>query len=233
MKPFAFVFPGQGSQAVGMLDAWGDDPVVARTLQEASDALGQDIGKLIHEGPKDVLALTTNTQPIMLVAGVSAFRVWMDRTGQAPAAVAGHSLGEYAAMVAAGIVTLAQAAPLVRLRAQAMQDAVPVGQGSMAAVLGLPSDKVVACCAAVQATFAPGSAEVVEVANFNDPGQTVISGSKLGVEKACEALKAEGARRAMLLPVSAPFHCSLMRPAADKLRTALEAIVMQTPQIPL
>ena len=233
MKPFAFVFPGQGSQAVGMLDAWGDDAVVARTVREASDALSQDIGKLIHEGPKDALALTTNTQPVMLVAGVAAFRVWMDRTGQAPAAVAGHSLGEYAAMVAAGVVTLAQAAPLVRLRAQAMQEAVPVGQGSMAAVLGLPADKVVACCAAVQATFGPDSAEVVEVANFNDPGQTVISGSKLAVEKACEALKAEGARRAMLLPVSAPFHCRLMRPAADKLRVALEATALQAPQIPL
>ncbi len=233
MKPFAFVFPGQGSQAVGMLDAWGDDAVVARTVQEASDALGQDIGKLVHEGPKEALALTTNTQPVMLVAGVAAFRVWMERTGQLPAAVAGHSLGEYAALVAAGALTLAQAAPLVRLRAQAMQQAVPVGQGSMAAVLGLPSDKVLACCAAVQGTFGADSAEVVEVANFNDPGQTVISGSKLAVEKACEALKAEGARRAMVLPVSAPFHCSLMRPAADELRLALEKIQFQSPRVPL
>lgn len=233
MKPFAFVFPGQGSQSVGMLDAWGDDPVVTQTIQEASDALGQDIGKLIHEGPKEALALTTNTQPVMLVAGVAAFRAWMARTGQAPAAVAGHSLGEYAALVAAGALTLAQAAPLVRLRAQAMQDAVPVGQGSMAAVLGLSSDKVRACCAVVQGAFGRASTEVVEVANFNDPGQTVISGSKLAVEKACEALKAEGARRAMLLPVSAPFHCSLMRPAAEKLRAALEQIAFQTPKIPL
>jgi len=233
MKPFAFVFPGQGSQSVGMLDAWGDDPVVTQTIQEASDALGQDIGKLIHEGPKEALALTTNTQPVMLVAGVAAFRAWMARTGQAPAAVAGHSLGEYAALVAAGALTLAQAAPLVRLRAQAMQDAVPVGQGSMAAVLGLSSDKVRACCAVVQGAFGRASTEVVEVANFNDPGQTVISGSKLAVEKACEALKAEGARRAMLLPVSAPFHCSLMRPAAEKLRAALEQIPFQTPKIPL
>ncbi len=216
-----------------MLDAWGDDAVVAQTVQEASDALGQDIGKLIHEGPKEALALTTNTQPVMLVAGVAAYRAWMERTGQVPAAVAGHSLGEYAAMVAAGIMTLAQAAPLVRLRAQAMQDAVPVGQGSMAAVLGLPSDKVVACCAAVQGTFDRDSAEVVEVANFNDPAQTVISGSKLAVEKACEALKAEGARRAMLLPVSAPFHCSLMRPAAEKLRAALEEVEFQSPLITL
>ena len=233
MKAFAFVFPGQGSQSVGMLDAWGDDAVVAQTVQEASDALGQDLGQLIHDGPKEALALTTNTQPVMLVAGVAAYRVWMARTGLAPVAVAGQSLGEYAALVAAGVLTMSQAAPLVRLRAQAMQEAVPVGQGSMAAVLGLPSDKVVACCASVQSKFGPDAAEVVEVANFNDPGQTVISGSKLGVERACEALKAEGARRAMLLPVSAPFHCSLMRPAAEKLRAALEAIDLQAPQITL
>jgi [acyl-carrier-protein] S-malonyltransferase len=233
MKPFAFVFPGQGSQSVGMLDAWGDDPAVAQTVQEASDALGQDIGKLIHEGPRDALALTTNTQPIMLVAGVAAYRAWMERTGIAPAAVAGHSLGEYAALVAAGVLTMHQVAPLVRLRAQAMQEAVPVGQGAMAAVLGLSSDKVVACCAQVQAALGSDQAVVVEVANFNDPGQTVISGSKAAVDQACEALKAAGARRAMLLPVSAPFHCSLMRPAAEKLRAALEDIDFQTPRMAL
>lgn len=233
MKPFAFVFPGQGSQSVGMLDGWGDDPAVVQTVQEASDALGQDIGKLIREGPKEALALTTNTQPVMLVAGVAAYRAWMARTGIAPAAVGGHSLGEYAAMVAAGVITLAQAAPLVRQRAQAMQEAVPVGRGSMAAVLGLASDKVKACCMQVQAGFESDAGEVVEVANFNDPGQTVISGSKLAVERACEVLKAEGARRAMLLPVSAPFHCSLMRPAAEKLRAALEDIELQAPQIAL
>jgi len=233
VKPFAFVFPGQGSQAVGMLDAWGDDAVVAEAVREASDALGQDLGKLIHEGPKELLALTTNTQPVMLLAGVAAFRVWMDRFGEPPAVVAGHSLGEYTALVAAGALTLAQAAPLVRLRAQAMQDAVPVGHGSMAAVLGLPADKVRACCAAVQASLGDESAEVVQVANFNDPAQTVISGSKRAVEKACEALKVEGARRAMLLPVSAPFHCSLMRPAAEKLRQALADVALRPPQIAL
>lgn len=233
MKPFAFVFPGQGSQSVGMLDAWGDDAVVAQTVQEASDALGEDIGQLIHDGPKEALALTTNTQPVMLVAGVAAYRAWMARTGLAPVAVAGHSLGEYAALVASGVLTMGQAAPLVRLRAQAMQEAVPVGQGSMAAVLGLSSEKVLACCAAVQATFGAQSPEVVEVANFNDPGQTVISGSKLAVERACEALKAEGARRALLLPVSAPFHCSLMRPAAEKLRAALDDLELQAPSIAL
>ncbi|MEO6623234.1 MAG: ACP S-malonyltransferase [Burkholderiaceae bacterium] len=233
MKPFAFVFPGQGSQSVGMLDAWGDDPVVARTVQEASDALAQDIGALIHDGPKEALALTTNTQPVMLVAGVAAYRAWMARTGVAPAVVAGHSLGEYAAMVAAGVLTMAQAAPLVRLRALAMQEAVPVGHGAMAAVLGLASDKVVLVCQEVTAGFAASASESVEAANFNDPLQTVISGSKAAVDKACEALKAAGARRALLLPVSAPFHSHLMRPAADKLREALEHVDLQTPQIAL
>jgi [acyl-carrier-protein] S-malonyltransferase len=233
MKPFAFVFPGQGSQAVGMLDAWGDHPVVAETVREASDALSQDLGELIHSGPKEALALTTNTQPVMLVAGVAAYRVWMDRTGVAPNVVAGHSLGEYAALVAAGVMTLQQAAPLVRLRAQAMQDAVPVGTGSMAAVLGLDPAKVASICAQVQAEVAEDRSAVVEAANFNDPGQTVISGSKAAVERACELLKAGGARRAMLLPVSAPFHCRLMLPAAEKLRTALESVVFEMPSMAL
>ena len=233
MKPFAFVFPGQGSQSVGMLDAWGADPVVALTVQEASDALNQDIGALIHDGPKEALALTTNTQPVMLVAGVAAYRAWMARTGVSPAAVAGHSLGEYAALVAAGVLTMAQAAPLVRLRARAMQEAVPVGQGAMAAVLGLPSDKVVQLCQEVTSSFAGSADESVEAANFNDPLQTVISGSKGAVDQACEALKAAGARRALLLPVSAPFHSRLMRPAADRLREALDDLDLQSPQIAL
>ena len=233
MKPFAFVFPGQGSQSVGMLDAWGADPVVALTVQEASDALNEDIGALIHDGPKEALALTTNTQPVMLVAGVAAYRAWMARTGVPPAAVAGHSLGEYAALVAAGVLTMAQAAPLVRLRARAMQEAVPVGQGAMAAVLGLPSDTVVQVCRAVTEGFAASASESVEAANFNDPLQTVISGSKAAVDKACEALKAAGARRALLLPVSAPFHSRLMRPAAESLREALEELELRTPQIAL
>lgn len=233
MKPFAIVFPGQGSQSVGMLDAWGTDPVVALTVQEASDALNQDIGALIHDGPKEVLSLTTNTQPVMLVAGVAAFRAWMARTGVVPAAVAGHSLGEYAALVAAGVLTMAQAAPLVRLRARAMQEAVPVGRGAMAAVLGLPPDKVVQVCQEVTSSLAAAADESVEAANFNDPLQTVISGSKGAVDKACEALKAAGARRALLLPVSAPFHSRLMRPAADTLREALEDLDLQSPQIAL
>ena len=229
MNPFAFVFPGQGSQSVGMLDAWGEHAAVRETVREASDALSEDIGKLIREGPKEALALTTNTQPVMLVAGVAAYRVWMAHTGIAPQAVAGHSLGEYSALVAAGVLTMAQAAPLVRLRAQAMQEAVPVGAGAMAAVLGMEASRVVAICAEVTCTFGDDSPEVVEAANFNDPGQTVISGSKLAVERACEALKASGARRAMTLPVSAPFHSSLMRPAAEKLRDMLESVELDVP----
>ena len=233
MKNFAFVFPGQGSQAVGMLDGWGDHPAVAQTLQEASDALGEDVGRLIHEGPKEALALTTNTQPVMLVAGVAAWRVWRAEGGALPAAVAGHSLGEYSALVASGVLTLAQAAPLVRLRAAAMQEAVPVGTGAMAAILGLDAAKVIVGCAEVTSAMGQNGTEVVEAVNFNDPAQTVIAGSKAAVEKACEALKAAGAKRALPLPVSAPFHSSLMKPAAEKLRAALAATPFAAPQIPV
>ena len=236
MKPFAFVFPGQGSQSVGMLDAWGDHPVVVQTLEEASSALGQDVGRLIKDGPKEDLALTTNTQPVMLVAGVAAYRVWMAEVGVAPAYVAGHSLGEYAALVASGALTLAQAAPLVRFRAQAMQDAVPVGTGAMAAVLGLDATKIIAACARITAAAAEyglKNDEVVEAVNFNDPMQTVIAGSKAAVDKACELLKAEGAKRALLLQVSAPFHSSLMKPAAEKLVEKLADTVFSLMQIPL
>jgi len=233
MKPFAFVFPGQGSQSVGMLDAWGDHPVVADTLREASDALGEDLGRLIHEGPKEDLGLTTNTQPVMLVAGVAAWRVWRAEGGALPSAVAGHSLGEYSALVAAGVLTLAEAAPLVRFRAAAMQEAVPVGTGAMAAILGMDAERVKAGCAEAQATFGAGSAEVVEAVNFNDPAQTVIAGSKAAVEKACEVLKANGAKRALPLPVSAPFHSSLMKPAAERLREKLAGVALAMPGIPL
>ncbi|MCE1192637.1 MAG: ACP S-malonyltransferase [Acidovorax sp.] len=233
MKSFAFVFPGQGSQSVGMLDGWGDHPVVLQTLQEASDALGENVGLLIKEGPKEALALTTNTQPVMLVAGVAAWRVWCAEGGAMPAAVAGHSLGEYSALVAAGVLTLAQAAPLVRLRAAAMQEAVPVGAGAMAAILGMEASKVIAGCAEAVASFGPGTAEVVEAVNFNDPVQTVIAGTKAGVEKACEVLKAAGAKRALPLPVSAPFHSSLMKPAAEKLRAALAQTHLAAPRIPV
>lgn len=233
MKTFAFVFPGQGSQSVGMLDGWADHPAVVQTLQEASDALGEDVGRLIREGPKEQLALTTNTQPVMLVAGVAAWRVWRAEGGALPAAVAGHSLGEYSALVASGVLTLAQAAPLVRLRAAAMQEAVPVGTGAMAAILGLDAAKVIAGCADVTSAMGPGGVEVVEAVNFNDPAQTVIAGSKAAVEKACEVLKAAGAKRALPLPVSAPFHSSLMKPAAEKLRVALAATALAVPQIPV
>ena len=231
MSQFSFVFPGQGSQSVGMLDAWGEHPVVRQTVQEASDALGEDVGRLIHEGPKEALALTSNTQPVMLVAGVAAYRVWMAEVGLQPALVAGHSLGEYSALVASGVLTLAQAAPLVRFRAQAMQDAVPVGVGAMAAVLGMESGAVAQTCQDVTAEFGAGSAEVVEAVNFNDTAQTVIAGSKAAVDKACEVLKGRGAKRALLLPVSAPFHSSLMKPAAEKLKAHLEGLQLAAPAI--
>lgn len=233
MKSFAFVFPGQGSQAVGMLDAWSGHPAVAETLREASDALDEDIGTLIQGGPKEALALTTNTQPVMLVAGVAAWRAWLAEGGTQPSVLAGHSLGEYTALVAAGALTLAQAAPLVRFRAQAMQQAVPVGVGAMAAVLGMEAARVVAGCAEATASFADDSGEVVEAVNFNDPMQTVIAGSKAAVDKACEIVKAGGAKRALLLPVSAPFHSSLMRPAAEALRERLESVSIETPRIPV
>ncbi|MCW5221808.1 [acyl-carrier-protein] S-malonyltransferase [Verminephrobacter aporrectodeae subsp. tuberculatae] len=231
MKSFACVFPGQGSQAVGMLDGWGAHPAVTQTLREASDALGEDLGRLIQEGPKEALARTTNTQPVMLVAGVAAWRVWCSEGGAAPLAVAGHSLGEYSALVAAGVLTLAQAVPLVRLRAAAMQAAVPLGAGAMAAILGLDASRVIAGCAEALASFGAGTPEVVEAVNFNDPVQTVIAGTRAGVDRACEILRAAGAKRALPLPVSAPFHSSLMRPAAEKLRLALADVALAPPQI--
>ncbi len=231
MKPFAFVFPGQGSQAVGMLDAWGDHPAVAAAVKEASDALGEDLGRLIKEGPKEALALTTNTQPVMLAAGVAAWRAWLAEGGAQPSVVAGHSLGEYSALVAAGVLTLADAAPLVRFRAQAMQEAVPVGTGAMAAILGLEAQQVVDGCAQAARSFGANSGEVVEAVNFNDPVQTVIAGSKAAVEKACEVLKACGAKRALPLPVSAPFHSSLMKPAAERLQRKLAETAFAAPRI--
>ena len=233
MRPIAFVFPGQGSQSVGMLDAWGDHPAVRETVQEASDALGEDLGALIANGPKEALALTINTQPVMLVAGVACWRAWRAEGGALPAAVAGHSLGEYSALVAAGALPLAEAVPLVRLRAQAMQEAVPVGTGAMAAILGLDADKVIAGCEEVSAAMGQGGAEIVEAVNFNDPVQTVIAGSKAAVEKACEVLKGMGAKRALPLPVSAPFHSSLMKPAAERLKAALQVTDFSDPLIPV
>ena len=233
MNSFAFVFPGQGSQSVGMLDAWGHHPVVLDALREASDALGEDVAGLIREGPKELLALTTNTQPVMLVAAVAAYRVWMAETGVAPSVVAGHSLGEYSALVAAGVLTLTQAAPLVRFRAQAMQEAVPVGVGAMAAILGMEAAKVIEGCLAATQEFGAGSIEVVEAVNFNDPLQTVIAGSQAAVARACELLKAHGAKRALPLPVSAPFHSCLMKPAAQRLQEKLQSVELLPPQIPV
>lgn len=229
MPAFAFVFPGQGSQSVGMLDAWGDHAAVRLTLEEASSALGEDIGRLIREGPKEALELTTNTQPVMLAAAIACWRAWLAEGGAKPAALAGHSLGEYSALVAGGALSLADALPLVRFRAGAMQEAVPVGAGAMAAILGLDADAVRRVCIEVAAA----SGQVVAPANFNDPKQTVIAGSKAGVDAACEQLKAAGAKRALLLAVSAPFHSSLMKPAAEALRERLAGVALQAPRIPI
>ena len=229
MTDFAFVFPGQGSQTVGMLDAWGDNAAVRQTLLEASEALGEDMARLIREGPKEQLDLTSNTQPVMLTAGMACYRAWLAQTGRIPSLVAGHSLGEYTALVAAGALSLTDALPLVRFRAQAMQDAVPVGVGAMAAILGLEADEVRAGCA--EAAAATG--EAVAAANFNDPKQTVIAGTQAGVGKACEVLKAKGAKRTLSLAVSAPFHSSLMKPAAERLKDRLATTNFATPQIPV
>jgi [acyl-carrier-protein] S-malonyltransferase len=226
---FAFVFPGQGSQSVGMLDAFAGHPVVRETVQQASDALGQDLGKLINEGPAEDLNLTANTQPAMLTAAYAIYRVWEQETGLVPALVAGHSLGEYTALVVAGALAFPDAVPLVRFRAQAMQSAVPVGEGTMAAILGLDDDTVRAVCA--EASAAAGG--VVEAVNFNAPSQVVIAGSKDAVAKACEVAKAKGAKRALPLQVSAPFHSSLLKPASDRLREYLANVNVTAPKIPL
>lgn len=225
MTKFAFVFPGQGSQAVGMLNGFADNPIVQKTVQEASDALQFDLGRLMAEGPKEDLDLTTNTQPVMLTAGVAFYRAWKAEGGQDPAIVAGHSLGEYSALVAAGVIPFKDAVPLVRFRAQAMQEAVPVGQGGMAAILGLSDDDVRAVC--VEA----GQGQVVEAVNFNAPSQVVIAGHKNAIERACEVAKAKGAKRALPLPVSAPFHSSLLKPASDRLREYMVDLNFSAPML--
>ena len=225
---FAFVFPGQGSQSVGMMAAYGDSSVLRATFDEASAVLEQDLWRLLADGPADALAQTVNTQPVMLTAGVAVYRLWLDKGGKLPAVVAGHSLGEYAALVAAGVLAFKDAVPLVRLRAAAMQEAVPVGAGAMAAILGLDDESIAEACAE-----AAGAGAVVEPVNFNGPGQTVIAGSKAAVERACNACKARGAKRAVLLPVSAPFHSSLMRPAADKLAARLADLSLAVPLFPV
>ncbi|MFZ2989955.1 ACP S-malonyltransferase [Ideonella sp.] len=229
MKRFAVVFPGQGSQSVGMLDAWSDHPAVRLTLEEASSVLDRDMAGLIHAGPKEQLDLTTNTQLVMLVSGLACYRAWQHETDFVPAAMAGHSLGEYTALVAAGALSFADALVLVRLRAEAMQDAVPVGTGAMAAILGLEAQVVRAGCAeAAQAT-----GEVVEAVNFNDPKQTVIAGTVAAVAAASAVLKGMGAKRALALPVSAPFHSSLMKPAAEALKLKLAETPFREPAVPV
>ncbi|TVT54842.1 MAG: ACP S-malonyltransferase [Azoarcus sp. PHD] len=222
---FALVFPGQGSQAVGMMTAYGESAIIRETFAEASETLGEDLWQMVCEGPTERLSLTVNTQPLMLTAGVAAYRAWLDAGGPKPALVAGHSLGEYSALVAAGALAFGDAVPLVRFRAQAMQEAVPAGEGAMAALLGLEVDAVrEACQEAAQG-------EVVEAANLNAPGQIVIAGAKTAVERAIEAAKARGAKRAMLLPVSAPFHCALMGSAAERLAERLKTVNVMTPSI--
>ena len=224
---FAFVFPGQGSQSVGMMAAYGESAVIRQAFAEASDALGQDLWQMIAEGPADVLAQTVNTQPLMLTAGIAVYREWIARGGAVPALVAGHSLGEYSALVAAGALDFAEAVKLVRLRAQAMQEAVPQGEGAMAALLGLDEAQAIEACAEA------AQGDVVSAANLNSPGQIVIAGSKAAVERAIVIAKAKGAKRAVLLPVSAPFHCALMKPAAERLQQALVEIEVRVPSIPV
>lgn len=223
----AFVFPGQGSQSVGMLDAWADNASVQSAVAAASQALGQDLGALIAAGPADELNLTTNTQPAMLTAAVALYRAWRDAGGQAPALVAGHSLGEYSALTAADALALEDAVRIVRIRADAMQTAVPVGTGGMAAILGLEDAVVASVCEQA------AQGEVVEAVNFNAPAQVVIAGSKDAVARACELAKAAGAKRALPLPVSAPFHSSLLQPAAQVLGKALAGVTLSSPAIPL
>lgn len=224
---FAFVFPGQGSQSVGMMAAYGDAAVVRASFDEASAALGDDLWAMVADGPAEVLTQTVNTQPVMLTAGIASWRLWCEKGGKMPAVVAGHSLGEYSALVAAGVIDFKDAVPLVRLRAAAMQEAVPLGTGAMAAVLGLDNAGIAAACAEA------AQGEIVEPVNFNANGQTVIAGHKAAVERAMEACKARGAKMAKALPVSAPFHSSLIRPAADKLAARLAELTLNAPKIPV
>lgn len=224
---FAFVFPGQGSQSVGMMAAYGDNATIRATFDEASAALGRDLWQLATEGPAEALSQTVNTQPLMLTADVAVWRLWQEKGGPLPAMLAGHSLGEYAALVVAGVLGLRAAAPLVEIRARAMQEAVPAGEGAMAAILNLDAGKIRAICEEQSQGLA------VQAVNFNSPEQTVIAGHKAAVERAAEACKAAGAKRALMLPVSAPFHSSLMRPAAERLQAALAGVELKPPAIPV
>ncbi len=225
--PFSIVFPGQGSQSVGMMRGFADRPGVRATFDEASAALGEDLWAMVENGPDTALNATVNTQPVMLTAGVAVWREWLASGGPAPTVVAGHSLGEYSALVAAESLTLADAVRTVRFRAQAMQEAVPVGAGAMAAILGLDDDAVREACASA------AQGEVVEAVNFNAPSQVVIAGHKAAVERAADRAKAAGAKRALLLPVSAPFHSTLLAPAADRLAGFLRDVALSAPVIPV
>jgi [acyl-carrier-protein] S-malonyltransferase len=225
MMNFAFVFPGQGSQSVGMMAAYGDSAVIRDTFAEASAAFGEDLWQMVADGPAELLAQTVNTQPLMLTAGVAVYRKWIARGGAAPSLVAGHSLGEYSALVAAGALDFQEAVKLVRLRAQAMQEAVPAGEGAMAALLGLDEPAAAEACAEA------AQGEVVSAANLNSPGQIVIAGARAAVERAMAVAKTKGAKRAVLLPVSAPFHCALMKPAAERLALRLAEIEIKVPAI--
>jgi len=226
MMAFAFLFPGQGSQSVGMMQGFGDSRVIKDTFAEASEILGQDFGHMVTE-PNEELNLTMNTQPLMLIAGIATWRAWLEAAGKQPAVMAGHSLGEYTALVAAGAISFKDALPLVRYRAEVMQSAVADGVGAMAAILGLDDAAVKAAC--VEAA----QGEVLEAVNFNSPGQVVIAGHKAAVERGMESAKARGAKRALTLPVSVPSHCALMKPAAEKLGVYLEKIEISSPQIPV
>ncbi|MEQ1881046.1 MAG: ACP S-malonyltransferase [Burkholderiales bacterium] len=224
----AFVFPGQGSQSVGMMGSFEKLPAVRQTFEEASGYLGIDLWKLVQEGPAEKLNETVNTQPVMLVAGVAMYRAWQASSDLRPVSMAGHSLGEYSALVASGILKFADAVPLVRFRAQAMQDAVPAGVGAIAAIIGLDDDAIRAVCREASA-----GAEQVEAANFNSPAQVVIAGHKVAVERGMELAKTKGAKRAMLLPMSVPSHCALMRPAAMQLKNRLAQIALHVGSIPV
>lgn len=224
---FAFVFPGQGSQSVGMMAAYGDSAVIRATFDEASSALGRDLWQLVCDGPAEALAQTVNTQPLMLTAGIAVYRAWLEKGGAVPAAVAGHSLGEYSALVAAGVLAFKDAVPLVEFRAQCMQEAVPQGVGAMAALLGLDADVVREACAEA------AQGQCVEAVNLNAPGQIVIAGHAEAVARANEVAKAKGAKRAVMLPVSAPFHSALMKPAAERLAGRLASVQLSAPSIPV
>lgn len=223
----AVVFPGQGSQSVGMMNGFAGEAAVEATFREASAILGEDLWALVAAGPAEALARTVVTQPLMLTAGVACWRAWLARGGAMPSYFAGHSLGEYSALVAAGALAFEDALPLVRLRAVAMQDAVPEGTGGIAALVGLADDKVAVVCAEA------AQGEVLEPANLNSPGQVVIAGHRGAVERGMAAARAHGAKIAKMLPMSAPSHCSLMKPAADRLRERLAATAVRAPAVPV